>query len=594
MSRAESLLRAIAPRRATPRITAAVVAATLALPLSAAAQAATVPGAPWARLAEKAAFDPLVPSLAKRPSVLLETDYYVYGPGTGFSEPRVELTINDRNYTDPVSLYVYWQNRASGATQYFSLATGGFGATERDVFGSPADPTAIITPDLTGFRLFAPAGTDSAFGPLPGSLPVTTGRYQLVVELRDANGANVVARSNAMYSYVDAVIAKSGTINSNETWTSDNAYFLAAPVNVDGATLTIQKGTVILGSNANQGTLVVRRGAQIQAVGDAMDPIVFTSEREVGQRRPGDWGGLVINGSAPTNQVDPQGEGNSGPYGGNDAGDSSGRLSYVRVEFAGIRFSDQNELNGIAFQGVGTGTQLDHLQVSFNQDDGIEFFGGTAEAKYVLITDAEDDSLDWAFGWTGKLQHFVALQRTGRPERLIEADNFEDGFDALPRSSPMIANATFYGNKGIAPLGDEGEGWRLRRGTAGNFTHAIIVNAFNECLRVTDNSPDFLGGLLQIRNSLFFGCGGAGVTDDPAVLDYLEAPGNNNFLEVNPGITNGLSLIHPDVTANNAPNPGALPVEFRNDPFFDNVSYLGGVSKNDPWVEEGWVSWSDN
>ena len=87
-------------------------------------------------------------------------------------------------------------------------------------------------------------------------------------------------------------------------------------------------------------------------------------------------------------------------------------LRYVRVEFAGIRFNDQDELNGIALQGVGAGTQLDHLQIHYNQDDGIEFFGGTANAKYVLITDANDDSLDWTFGWQGKLQHFVGIQRS--------------------------------------------------------------------------------------------------------------------------------------------------------------------------------------
>ena len=139
-------------------------------------------------------------------------------------------------------------------------------------------------------------------------------------------------------------------------------------------------------------------------------PIIMSSDAAIGSRARGQWGGLIINGSAPTNQGVTFGEGDTGAFGGNNPSDSSGTLRYVRLEFAGIEFSPDNELNGIAFQGVGSGTIVDHVQVHMNQDDGIEMFGGTVNLKYVLVTGARDDSFDWTDGWTGKGQFWVAQQ----------------------------------------------------------------------------------------------------------------------------------------------------------------------------------------
>ena len=132
--------------------------------------------------------------------------------------------------------------------------------------------------------------------------------------------------------------------------------------------------------------LVVRRNAQIMAEGTVEEPIIFTSSKEPGSRARGDWGGLIINGNAPINSCSDNteefceafGEGGTGFYGGNDPSDDSGVLKYVRVEFAGTLVSPENELNGIAFQGVGSGTEIDYIQVHMNADDGIEFFGGAA------------------------------------------------------------------------------------------------------------------------------------------------------------------------------------------------------------------------
>jgi len=566
-------------RRRRSTATVALVVAALASTLPASAQTLE----DLFRSARGAAFTPVEPRVANRPGVLLETDFYVYGPQTGFDVPDVTVSVDSNNYAAPVTLYLYWENRNNGQRQFYNVGSG-FGAQERDLFGTAASPAAVFVPDLDELRLFGPG---SAFGALPGAIPRGTGLYQFVLELRDADGEDVVARGNAMYNFVDGVVPVSGNINGGN-WTNDNAYYLATPVNVTGGTLNIQAGTVILGSKAQEGTLVVRQGARIQAVGDVMRPIIFTSEQQVGQRAPGDWGGLVINGTAPVNIANPLGEGDSGPYGGNDPNSDSGRLSYVRVEFAGIRFSDQNELNGIALQGVGKGTQLDHLQIHFNQDDGIEFFGGTVDAKYVLITDAEDDSLDWTFGWTGRLQHFVAVQRHGPADNGIEADNQENADDALPRSNPMIYNATWAGADPL-PGVSTGRGILLRRGTHATIKNFIVENFTNVGIEVNGTvSEGAVGAGIDISHGFIFSNAG-GASD---IQGYLQGQPNVFFSDprlVDPfGLSADVTPLSPQArgAGSNATPPA--------DGFFDNVNYIGGVNPNDPWIFEGWTTFSDN
>jgi hypothetical protein len=544
-------------RRKVTLVAAAVVfAATLFLALPVTAQ-----------------FPPVVPGIDGRPAILLETDFYVYGPGTGFTDPEVNVTLDNRGYNAPASLYLYWENRSNGQRRYYNVRTG-FGTAETDLFGT-SRPARLFVPNLTDFQLFGPAG---AFGPVPNNIPSGTGQYQFVLEVRDADSGDVISRGNAMYNQVDGVVPVSGDINGGN-WTANNAYFLATPVNVTGGVLNIEPGTIILGSQEFQGTLVIRQGAQINANGTADEPIIFTSELPVGQRGPGDWGGLVINGFAPTNQQNPTGEGDSGPYGGNDPNDSSGTLRYVRVEFAGIRFSDQNELNGIALQGVGRGTTIDHVQVHFNQDDGIEFFGGTVDAKYVLITGAEDDSLDWTFGWNGRLQHFVAIQLGQEGDFGIEADSFRDAPDTEPRSNPTIANGTWIGLAGTGA-----SGFLLRRGTGVTIRNAIVTRftgAEGPVIIDGDASNALVGTLLTIDNSIFFNNTG------PNPLPGL---GANNIFS-NPRLADPLALI-PDI----APRPGS-PARGNGvnlGGFFDNVNYIGGVNPNDSWIDDGWTTFADN
>lgn len=570
------------------------------------AVAQTVPSAPWTQ-PEVANFElPLQNNVNPRPAIKLETDRYVYGSGQGLDPfpQAVNLSVDPRGFNGPVTLYFYWHNRANGNSLYFNLPSGGFVNQEVDLFGSTDRPFNVLVPDLDELQLIGPNGV---FGQLPAEIPTSVGRYQFVFEIRNGGedaGTRVLARNNSMYNQVSGVVPVSGNIGANQTWTSNNLYILATPVNVQpGATLTIEPGTVIFGSSAQQGTLIVRTGARIQAAGNEMDPIIFTSERPVGQRAPGDWGGLVINGAAPTNQQNPEGEGNSGVYGGNNPNDSSGRLSYVRVEFAGIRFDDQNELNGIALQGVGAGTQLDHLQVLFNQDDGVEFFGGTAQAKFVLVVGAQDDSLDWTFGWTGKLQHFVAIQLGGEANRGIEADNFEDNPDLTPRSNPQIANATFIGQgQTCQQLGqacsETGQGLLFRRGTGGFFRNFIVVGFGNEDVDVDEAETEaLLGGGLSLDNSYFFNNGivdGSGDDNRPAVLNWLQQVEGNNVFG-NPNLVDPFNNVQPNVELlRGVPARRAGANDLPNDNFFDQVNYVGGVDPGNSWLFEAWVNITDN
>ncbi|MCB0074948.1 MAG: hypothetical protein KDE20_26000, partial [Caldilineaceae bacterium] len=240
-----------------------------------------------------------------------------------------------------------------------------------------------------------------------------------------------------------------GRFTSNVTLTNDTYWVLRGAVFIgEPARLTIQAGTRIIGETATRGTLIIDRGAQIIADGTATAPIVMTSDQPVGKRFRGDWGGLIINGRAPINLPGGVGigEGDTGQYGGTNPADNSGIMRYLRVEFAGIEFSPDNELNGIGFQGVGSGTIVDHIQIHYNRDDGVEFFGGTVNAKHVVLTNNGDDNIDWTWGWQGKLQFAVVQQRGDDTDNGIEADNHSSQQDLQPRSSPTIYNITMVGD----------------------------------------------------------------------------------------------------------------------------------------------------
>jgi len=386
-----------------------------------------------------------------------------------------------------------------------------------------------------------------------------------------------------------------GTYTSDLTLTADKLWVLSGGVfiggdNADSATLIINAGSKLIGQSGAD-FLVISRGSKIMANGTKDAPIIMTSVEETGY---GKWGGLMINGNAPISGCKTavgdcvaQGEGGSGEYGGNNPNDDSGVLNYVVVKHAGHLINDTNELNGIAFQGVGDGTTVDFVQVHNNADDGFEFFGGTVNVKHIVLTGNTDDSLDWTSGWTGKAQFVVIKQSAEVGNRAIEADNNKGARDDAPRSKPMLANMTLIG--GGSPDGDEGI--RLREGTAVNIYNTIITGAFDHCLNI-DHDPTFTNGgadaalaaagsELTIQSSMV-NCGASfeDKDSDPwLVSDWFNAGSNNS--ESDPGLTG---------VVNGATANAAVATDMSTiDSFFDSVDYIGAVpNEANDWTQ-GWT-----
>ncbi len=265
--------------------------------------------------------------------------------------------------------------------------------------------------------------------------------------------------------------------------------------NENAVELEVQAGTKVIG--ASESYIVISRGSTIKAEGTESNPIVFTSvEKAIGQTgAPGQWGGLVLLGNAPVNtcpdltDCSAAFEVGNHAYGGNDSEDSSGSLKYVRVEHGGFKINDTQEMNGVSFAAVGSGTTVSHLQVHDNNDDGIEFWGGSVSVKNVVLTDNFDDSLDWTNGWTGSAQHIYIRQKNNGSNRGIEADsNSDDSVD--PRSNPRLANITIQVAEGKNSGGDDAEGILLRKST-GVMAHNILVKgkpASGECLEINGDT----------------------------------------------------------------------------------------------------------
>lgn len=276
-------------------------------------------------------------------------------------------------------------------------------------------------------------------------------------------------------------------------------------------TLEVRAGTKVVG--ADGAYLVVSRGSKINAQGTSSNPIVFTSkESALGQTgKGGQWGGLVLLGNAPVNTCpnlaacDAAFEVGSHNYGGNNKEDSSGALKYVRVEFGGFKINDTQEMNGISFGGVGSGTVVDHVQVHMNNDDGLEFWGGNVSVSNVVLTENFDDSLDWTNGWQGSAQHVYIRQANNGSNRGIEADSNSDA-SAAPQSMPAIANVTIEVAEGKNSGGDDAEGILFRKGTGAHLFNTLIKGGADsgECLEVNDDNTvtSANDGNLTIENSL--------------------------------------------------------------------------------------------
>lgn len=218
----------------------------------------------------------------------------------------------------------------------------------------------------------------------------------------------------------------------------------------DGAELTIEAGTIIKGDKQTKAALIIEPGGKIHATGTASDPIIFTSEEAPGKRRPGDWGGVIICGNAENNEGIKQIEG--GPrttFGGSVGNDNSGELQYVRIEFPGYPFRKDQEINGLTMGSVGSGTKIDHIQVSYSNDDSYEWFGGSVNPHHLIAYHGWDDDFDTDNGFSGKVQFCLSVRNPriadGSQSNGFESDNKSDGGAQQPFTTAVFSNVTLIG-----------------------------------------------------------------------------------------------------------------------------------------------------
>ncbi len=390
----------------------------------------------------------------------------------------------------------------------------------------------------------------------------------------------------------------------------DTTYVLKGFVYVrSGGILTIDAGTVIKGDKDSKGSLIIERGSKIIAEGTAAKPIVFTSGEAPGDRDYGDWGGLIVCGNAPTNLPGNEGlvEGGTGAlFGGTDAEDNSGIIKYVRIEFAGIPFQPNQEINGLTLAGVGRGTVVEYVQISYSGDDSYEWFGGEVNCSHLISFRGWDDDFDTDNGYKGLLQFLVALRDPNIADASasngFESDNDAAGSSSTPFTSPVFSNVSLYGPNftGTTTVSSQFRtGVHLRRLSSLKLYNSVITG-FPEGLYVAKNTEGNLDdNTLQIENTIIAGCAENFAIDLTSSYDlaawFNTASRNNSVLANN----SDLMLTDPfNLTAPNfQPMPGSpllSGASFSNsnlsNSFFQQVTYKGAFDGTNNWTQ-GWTNW---
>lgn len=436
--------------------------------------------------------------------------------GSDQPDPPTGTTVT---VVSPTSIRVTW-NLAEDATSYDverATAGGAFAAVGTGIAGTFYEDNGLTAGTEYTYRVRAMRGTKAS-----------------------GYGAEVKATTSAAPPKIRVL---SGFISSNQTLSADTLYVLSGYVKVtNAATLTIQPGTKIVGDTAASAagsSLWILRGSKLIAEGTAAAPIVFTSWRTAGNRRPGDWGGIVIVGSAPINRTatpiyteGPQGarEDYSNP-GGNPAAasfnDNSGSLRYVRIEFAGYDVSagSGQELNSLSMYAVGRGTKIEYVQSMSGLDDSFEWFGGAVDGRYLVSYASGDDHFDWTEGYRGRNQFLIAMQDTvlqpragagslSSDPRGFEGDGCENDkagctYANTPFSAPVFANFTLIGPGPGVFAQTDGNGAVMRRGTAGTLVNGVIARwpGVGISLRDAASNELRLADSLMVRNVLLAGNG---------------------------------------------------------------------------------------
>lgn len=372
------------------------------------------------------------------------------------------------------------------------------------------------------------------------------------------------------------------------------------------AVLTIEPGVVLYGAGAS--FLLVNRGSRINAVGTVERPIVFTSRDNVTglnagrEAASGQWGGVVLAGRAPitdcgapaatpgsigcVRQV--EGEAQPALYGGATNNDNSGTMRYVQIRYSGFVLSGDNELQALTTGGTGTGTQFSHIQSFNSSDDGVEFFGGFVNMKYLAVIGSEDDSIDTDVGVRANLQYVVAVQRQGAGDAIIEADSTNALVENRPRQLTQISNATFIHR---APGGSAVV--RLRGGTDYAIANSVIFSQANvACLRIDDaetirgadaslderGPPVFQSVVLDCTTPFRNGSGGPTAADAQSIFNA----GSNNRTPFQNTLT---------MTFVNGANESGVPAfnATQLSSFFDNVPFIGAVRNAQDTSFQGWT-----
>jgi hypothetical protein len=419
-----------------------------------------------------------------------------------------------------------------------------------------------------------------------------------------------------------SILTVSGEITANATWEADYTYLLSGFVYVtDGVTLTIKPGTIIKGDKATKATLIIERGAKLMAEGTADSVIVFTSNQPKGSRSYGDWGGLILCGKAPINTTSGEAKIEGGPrsyFGGTDATDNSGILKYVRVEFCGVEYATDNEINGVTLGGIGSGTTIDYVQVSYSGDDSFEWFGGNVNAKHLIAFRGWDDEFDTDNGFSGHLQFLVGLRDPNVADKSnsngFESDNDASGSSNEPYTSCVFSNVSLFGpyttlSDNVNPTGGNGAfhcAMHLRRNTKLKVYNSVFAGwpygLFIENGGKGDAQGNATNGDLVVKNCIISGSyysvckEDATTTSDFDINYFTRTGGNNSSLTTNAelGLNNPFSLTAPDFTAASGSTllTGA---SFTDTPltnsFFDtSVNFVGAFGTTD-WTK-GWANFN--
>lgn len=415
-----------------------------------------------------------------------------------------------------------------------------------------------------------------------------------------------------------------GRISQNLTLKSNYVYKLRGLVYViNGAVLTIEPGTKIVGEKGKNGGLIITRSCKIIADGTAEKPIVFTSEEADPQR--GDWAGLVLLGNAPTNASfnGQQGVGeiegginNSdglGLYGlgaKSNPADNSGILRYVRIEYAGYAFLPDKEINGLTFGGVGNGTVVDYVQVTYANDDSFEWFGGTVNCSHLISYRTLDDDFDTDNGFSGKVQFGIALRDSAVADisksEAFESDNDANGSQLLPQTKAIFSNMTVVGPREAANNAGNSlflAAAQIRRNSSLSIFNSVFmgwpVGLLIDASKGSPTDINFAAGL-NVQNTIIGGCkepvryaastsSPSGATSATILNWFSTASFGNSIVNAATDVKLGapFNYTNPDFSPQTG-SPALSGAAFSHSSLlsgFTNVNYRGAVDSNDTWYK---------